>query len=227
MLTIICGEDTITSRNYFTSLKKNFSSKGFEIRDVKYEEVGNITRWLADSPTLFFKKRVFFSENLNKKIKRDSKTILKELQDIEKMKDVELIDWEGVSQWELKLKKLGRVKEFKPDKTIFKLLDTLYPGNRTVFISLLDSLGQKLDENFIFIILVRYVRNLIIIKEGAVPPRMQPWQTYKLKSQADRWKSENLVNFYEALFKIDVGLKTSSNPFSIKESLAILACHFL
>ena len=119
------------------------------------------------------------------------------------------------------------VKEFKPDQTIFKLLDSVYPGNKVLFISYLDKLSQNLDENFVFIMLIRYIRNLIIIKEGAVPPKMQSWQTYKLKSQALHWKQENLVNFYQALFKIEIGLKTSSNPFSVKESLEILACHFL
>lgn len=227
MLTIICGEDTISSRNYFISLKKNYSGKGFEIRDIKFNEIVEITRWLADSPSLFFQKKIFFTERLNKYIKKENQKLTADLQKIEKMKDVELIDWEEMSRWELKLKKIGYVKEFKPNETIFKLLESLYPSNRVSFVSLLDKLAQDLDENFIFIMLVRYVRNLIIIKEGEIPPRMQSWQTYKLKTQARHWKIENLVNFYEALFKIEVGLKTSSNPFSIKESLDILACHFL
>ena len=227
MLTIICGEDTVSSRAYYSSLKKDYLTQGYEIRIVSYQEIENIDRWLGESPSLFSQKKVFFSERLNKYIKRDNKKIITELQKIGKMKDVDLVDWEEVSQWELKLKKLGHVKEFKPDQTIFKLLDAIYPGNRSSFIFLLDNLGHNLDQNFIFIMLIRYVRNLIIIKEGEVPARMQSWQTYKLKSQASRWKIENLVNFYEALFKIDIGLKTSSNPYSIKDSLAILACHFL
>src|SRR3989339_49829 len=122
MITIICGEDTISSRNYFISLKKK-----------------------------------------NKKIVDD-------LQRIAAMKDVELVDWEEVSGWELKLKKIGQIKEFKPNQTIFKLLDLLYPGNKVLFLSLLNKLSQELDENFIFIMLIRYVRNLIVIKEGAIPP---------------------------------------------------------
>ena len=227
MLIIICGEDVASSRNYFNSLKKEYLAKQFEIRNVAYYEIGDIDRWLGESASLFSQKKVFFSERLNKFIKRDNKKLLEDLQKIDKMEDVELVDWEEVSGWELKLKKIGQVKEFKPDQTIFKLLDSVYPGNRVLFISYLDKLSHNLDENFIFIMLVRYIRNLIIVKEGSVPPKMQTWQTYKLKSQTNHWKQENLVNFYQALFKIEVGLKTSSNPFSIKESLEILACHFL
>src|SRR3989344_8429546 len=227
MLTIICGEDTIASRNYFVSLKKDFLTKGFDIRDIKFEEIKEIPRWLAESPTLFFQKKVFFSENLNKKIKKDNKSMLAELQMVNQMSNADLIDWEGVSVRELKFSKLGKIKEFKPDQSIFKLLDALYPGNRSDFIKLLGRLTQDLDENFVFIMLTRYVRNLILVKDGANPAKMQSWQIYKLKSQAKHWKIENLVNFYEALFKIEIGLKTSSNPFSVKESLEILACHFL
>jgi len=227
MLTIICGEDTISSRNYFISLKKNYSGKGFEIRDIKFNEIVEITRWLADSPSLFSQKKIFFTERLNKYIRKENQKLTDGLQKIEKMKDVELVDWEEISRWELKQKKIGLVKEFKPSQTIFKLLDSLYPGNRISFVSMLDKLAKDLDENFIFLMLVKYVRNLILVKDGANPPSMQSWQVYKLKSQAKYWKIENLVNFYEALFKIEVGIKTSSNPFSIKESIDILACHFL
>ena len=227
MLTIICGEDTIASRNYFVSLKKDFLTKGFDIRDIKFEEIKEIPRWLAESPTLFFQKKVFFSENLNKKIKKDNKSMLAELQMVNQMSNADLIDWEGVSVRELKFSKLGKIKEFKPDQSIFQLLDELFPGNRSDFIKLLGRLTQDLDENFVFIMLTRYVRNLILVKEGVNPAKLQSWQVYKLKSQTKQWKIENLVNFYEALFRIEVGLKTSTNPFSIKKSLDILACHFL
>ena len=227
MLTIICGEDTSASRSYFASLKKEYSKKGYEIRDIAYQNIESINLWSSESPSLFGDKKVFFSEKLNKYFRKDNPAFTSQLQKIAKTKEIEMVDWEDVSLWELKLKKIGSVKEFKPNQTIFKLQDALYPGNRQGFISLLESLSENMDENFIFIMLVRYVRNLIIIKEGGMPAKMQSWQTYKLKSQVSHWKTENLVNFYEALFKIEIGLKTGSNPFSIKESLEILACHFL
>lgn len=227
MLTIICGEDVVASRDYLSLLKKEYLSNGYEIKIVPREEIDKIQLWMAESQSLFYQKKIFFSERLNQFLKKTDKKTVNVLEKIAKMKDVDLIDWEDVSLWEIKLKKIGKVKEFKPNQTIFKLQDALYPSNRLGFISLLDSLSENIEENFIFIMLVRYVRNLIIIKEGSTPSKMQSWQTYKLKSQASLWKTENLINFYEALFKIEIGLKTSSNPFSIKESLEILACHFL
>src|SRR3990167_8135676 len=212
MLTIICGEDTIASRNYFVSLKHNFSSQGIEVRNLKFEEITDLLNWSADSPSLFFEKRVFFSEHIIGKIKKDNKIIVSLLQKINSKREVHLFNWESISSWELKFKKIGQIKEFKPNQTIFKLLDSLYPGKRA---------------DFIFQMLVRYTRNLILTKEGVNLSSLQTWQMLKYKSQANHWKTENLINFYEALFKIEVGIKTSNNPFPSIKSLEILACHFL
>lgn len=227
MLSIICGEDVVSSRNYVISLRKQYASRNFAIKDVNPSEIGSLTRWLGESQTLFSEKKVFFSENLNRHIRRDNKKILDELKKIEKLKDVELIDWESVSLWELKLAKAGRVKEFRLKENVFKLLDSLYPTNKREFILLLHSVAKTDDPHFIFTMLVRHIRALILVKEAVPPKRLQPWQIRKLQFQAGFWKLENLVNFYEALLKIEIGEKTGSNPYSLKDSLAILACHFL
>lgn len=227
MLTIICGEDIISSRNYYLSRKKDYAVKGYEIRDVKAEEIAAMADWMSQAPSLFAEKRVFFAQHLNKHVRKDNKVLIEHLKSIERMKDVDFVTWESVSLWELKISKLGKIKEFKPHESIFKLMDSLYPGNRMTFLTLLDKLSQNLDENFTFLMLTRQVRNLILVKEGQTPPRIQSWQMYKLQSQARHWKIENLINFYESLFKIEVGLKTGTTPFSSKDSLEILACHFL
>ena len=83
------------------------------------------------------------------------------------------------------------------------------------------------NEHFVFSMLVKLARNLILVKSGEIPPRMQTWQAGKLRRQAMLWKEDNLILFYEALYKIEAGTKTGTTPFSLKESLAILACHFL
>ena len=104
MLTIICGEDTSASRSYFSSLKKEYSNKGYEIRDIAYQNIESINLWSSESPSLFGDKKVFFSEKLNKHFRKDNAMFTSELQKIAKIKDVELITWEDVSLWELKLK---------------------------------------------------------------------------------------------------------------------------
>lgn len=229
MLNIICGEDSIKSRNYYLKLRQEYISKGFEIHDIKASELAEINKWLSDSASLFSSKIVFFTEGLNKKIsKRLNPKLFSLVENLAKKKDVELVDWEEyTSSRELKLLTCVNVKEFKPESTIFKFLDACYPGNIKQFISLLYSLPEKIDEGFIFIMLVRHIRNLFVIRFGGTLKSLQSWQTAKLKTQSRLWNDEKLISFYEGLYRIDQSVKTNRNPFSVRKSLDLLACYFL
>ncbi len=229
MLTIICGEDSISSREYLNTLRKQYEEAGSEIKYIKPTELPEINRWLADSISLFSQKTIFITEGLNKKIsKRSNPTLFSVAEEIAKKKYIDLIDWEDeVSSRELKISKGVTIKEFKPQTSIFKLLDSCYPSNLKQFISIIYSLSDKIDDIFIFIMLVRHMRNLFIIKQGQVIKSLQPWQAVKLKSQARLWDEEKLSSFYDGLYRIEQSVKTSKNPLSIRKSLDLLACYFL
>lgn len=227
MITVICGEDIVSSRNYFSQLQSSLKIKNYEIASLRAEEIFEIRRWLGDSMSLFSQKKAFFIEHLDKKIKKDNKKIAEEIAALSKDKTIEIYDWEEVASRQLKLNKLAKIKEFKPDISIFKLLDNLYPHNKVTFITQLQKLSADIDPGFIFHMLTRHMRNLILVKMEIMPPKMQSWQFYKLQSLTKWWKIENLVNFYEALGKIEIAQKTGRSPYSISQSLDILACYFL
>jgi hypothetical protein len=229
MLTIICGEDNISSRNYFIEIQSSFRSKGYDIQSIGTDQILEIPRWLGESQTLFNKKMAYFTENISKKITRKgSGPFAKTIEQIIEMKDVELISWENaLSLRELKIPKQAIIKEFKADTTIFKFLDSCFPGNGKQFVTLLHSLPEKIEVSFIFIMLVRHIRNLLLIQQNTPPKTIQQWQVWKLKSQLKYWKNEALLNFYDALLKIEISSKTGNNPYTIKKSLDLLACYFL
>ncbi|MBI2641576.1 hypothetical protein HYW87_03215 [Candidatus Roizmanbacteria bacterium] len=227
MLTIICGEDTVASRKYLQSLKQDFSKKNYSIKFMPSSLIGEIVKWQGQSMDLFTRKSIFFTELLRKKVnKKDVRTtsLLKEIHD---SKDIELFDWEDESARNLPFSRVGSVKEFKLSANIFKLLDSFYPKNKVVFLELLAKVSQSQDEHFIFLMLQRHVRNLILAKENALPNTIQQWQVWKLKSQASHWSKINLIELYEAFMRVEMKEKTGKNPYSIKESLDILACHFV
>lgn len=215
------------SRNFFLDLQINYKKKGIEVKPISLAEIYEMSRWLNDSPSLFSEKRVFVTEFLNRKIKKDNKKILAELERLAKLKDVEMVDWEDAPARFIKIAKLAKVKEFKPDKTVFKLLDSLYPGNKKNCLQLLSSLSQTNEDNFIFHMLVRQVRYLIMAKQDVMPPKMQSWQFGKLKQQTKSWDLKSLIDFYQGLYRIEVAAKTSRSPYSIKQSLDILAMFYL
>ncbi len=229
MLTIICGEDSINSRSYYLELREKYQASGNEIYDIKATEISEINKGLSESVSLFSQKLVFFTQGLNKKISKRSNPILFSLaEEIANNKDIELIDWEEYTMGrELKLIKGVTVKEFKVSESIFKLLDSCYPRNLKQFISLLYSLPERVDEVFIFIMLVRHARNLFMVKLGSASKSLQSWQVAKLKSQAYYWDTDKLGAFYDGLYKIDVAVKTGNNPFPLRKSLELLTCYFL
>ena len=77
------------------------------------------------------------------------------------------------------------------------------------------------------IMLTRHIRSLLAIRLGEVPARMQSWQVGKLKGQAFRWETKNLLDFYEKLLSIEVRLKTGKSVYTVGESLSLLSCYYL
>ncbi len=228
MLTIICGEDSVSSRNYFLEQQKILIGKGFEIVNIDYHQVLELDESEASSASLFTQKRAHFTSNLNRKVlkKLNIKTeaIVK---NIILSKAIQLFDWEEeTSARDLKSIKGIVIKELKPRQTIFKLLDSCYPGNLKQFISILETISESTEDIFVFIMMARHMRNILITKMGERLPKLASWQIAKLSNQAKYWKLENLINFYQGLHRIDVNSKTIS-PYSIKKSLDILACYYL
>lgn len=228
MLTIICGEDTVASRKYFSDLKHSFISKGNEVKHTTHSDLVEIPKWLAESVSLFGERLIFFSENINKLIsRRKGDQLMETLKTIADSKDAELFIWEEAGGREIKLKGVGQIKEFKPKETIFKLLEACYPSNKNQWFTLLSTLSQSTDEYFMFVMLHRHIRKLILASMNIFPKEILPWQKQKIAHQAKQWRFEHLVNFYEGLIKIDISTKTGTNPYGIKKSLEILMCYFL
>lgn len=227
MVMIICGEDEAASRNFLLELVEKYRTQNFELQRIAPSEIETINS-TSSSPGLFSQKRVLLVENLNKAIRKKGDRIQAFLENFDKDKEIELVIWEGgISQRDLKLKKIGKIKEFKPQNNIFKLLDACYPTNLRSFLSSLSEITDPQNEIFILTMLQRHIRTLLLIKSGGMPSTLQSWQLGKLKSQSGFWSSEKLMFFYDGLYKIDESLKSGKNPYGIKKSLDILACHYL
>ena len=229
MITVVCGEDSVASREHYIGLKHEYGIKNYEIRNLSISDLPEIPQWMGESRSLFGLSQVFFCENISKKAsKRSNPKLYGLLEGLANSKDVIVVDWEdSLSKRELKLPSTVQIKEFKPPRSIFQLLDSCYPSNYKIFLAILYSLPERTDEAFVFIMLSRHIRNLLLVCSGSVPPTIQKWQVWKLSSQAKHWDSEKLCRFYEGLHRIDVMQKTGVNPYNLRKSLDILAAYFL
>lgn len=227
MLKIICGQDTISSRQYFTDLKSRYRQQGFDIEVLSSNNFFQLRSWMGESIGLFGSRKIFFIENLFKTIVKQNKRILKEISQIERDPVIKLIDWEdGLQAREIKTGRKN-IREFKPPANIFHFLESVYPKNKRKFLSLLEKVGKDNDYYLIFFMLIKHTRNLILAKENQLPDNLQDWQKRKLLKQSHRWQLEKLISFYQSLYRIDIRTKTSQTPFSLKTSLDILACYYL
>jgi len=229
MLTIICGEDSIASRNCFLEQEKILREKDFEIVNIDYHQVLELDETGSSESSLFASKRAYFTQSLNKKVfKKMSERNEKKIKAIVFSKEIQVFDWEEeTSSRDLKSIKGIIIKEFKPSQNIFKLLDSCYPGNLKTFVTSLNILSESTEDIFIFIMLARHMRNILITKMGDKVPKLMSWQIAKLSNQARYWDEKNLINFYQGLHRIDVNSKTNGTPFTVKKAMDILAFFYL
>jgi hypothetical protein len=160
MITVICGEDLVTSRNYYFDLKNKYREKNYEIKEIHPTQISEIQKGLGESLSLFSEKIVFFTQNLNKLISRKNVSINQLMilfKRITKLKS--LIGKRGLAPEILSFPN-SNIKDFKPSQTIFKLLDSCYPTNKKNFIEQINLLSDKLDDAFIFYMLIKHIRTL-------------------------------------------------------------------
>lgn len=226
MIHIILGDDVGQSRKEFIRLKEDYKEKGYEIFNLDENNISELNKWLFQSSSLFFFKKVFFGESLLSK--KEHREIFKKY-DI-KEKDIDFVFWEEkVEERAAKYYfKYAKIQKNQLPVNIFKFLDSIYPSNLSSAISFLNQISDNINENIILYMLQKRVRELILIKNNFQPEKkLADWQLYKLKSQAQKWDNQKLTAFYDSLYRIEVFSKTSVNYYSVKKALDILFCYYI
>lgn len=230
MLTIICGEDSVKSREYLQSLISQYKKKSINPQLVGKDDLPKLAQPGVQSMDLFGNESVYVIENLNKILGRKSAkdTWWNALEAIHNNPNVILLDWEKeTASRDLRIAKMGTVKEFRPDANVFMFVETCAPGNLERFVTLLDKVATPQNEMLIYILLVRHMRNVLLVALGDAPASLPPWQRGKLAAQAKQWDPKTLTGFYDKLLAIEVSLKTGKSIYSLRESIEIVACYFL
>jgi hypothetical protein len=224
MITIIHGNDLVSSRDYFSKEKGKSESPIL----INGDGLGFDQLFQASENKTFFENKVALAiENFFSKNKSNSIEFKKIIEYINSNKNLEIIFWESteISKANQTILKNSVVKGFSYPQVLFQFLDNLKPGNNEYLIKLIYELKKNMETELIFFMIVRQFRLMINQLEiGAKieeTKRLQSWQTGKLSGQAKSFGKEKLVNLYQELFKIDLAQKTGKLPYSIDKSIDI------
>lgn len=221
MITLISGNDTLSSRKYFLDLQDK-DSLSFDAESINLVE---LEQSLGGSG-LFGSTKKIFVENLF------SRKSIKNLEPIGKLltqyKDTEIFFW---TDKEVSVKALGSFpkvekKEFKIPQSIWNFLDNLRPSSTSNVSSFHRTLNET-EPEIIFAMILRQFRLMLgLLKESNEKidelKRIAPWQKTKLVRQASLFGEEKLKKIYKSLYKIDKATKTGKTNLTLTQNIDIL-----
>lgn len=214
MITIIHGDDIVSSRKYFIEQKNNLGNSitvGGE--DLNFDDLVQLFK----SDSLFSNEKNIFIENFFE-IKKSSE-LEKFIDYINKNSSkVNLFLWEGseLTKNELSFFPKAKVNLFKIQKTLFSFLDSISRSSTNNILNFHLALKTS-DEEMIFYMLIRQFRLLISLRNGSSSSidevkRLAPWQKEKLQRQSRLFTIDEFKKIYDKLYEVDLNIKTGVYP---------------
>ena len=224
MITLIYGDDIDQARNKFNAVLEGKT----RITKVNFEKatLDEIIQTL-ESQDLFENRRTIVIENIKNNSLFDK--ILNKLLSFKNDSVVDIVLWaDEVLDAKLVAKLKGiQAYPFLLPKFLFPLLDALLPNQGKKSVELLAKVREGMADELIFFMIVKRIRTLLLLKAGNTSDfdetsRMQSWQLSKMSGQLNAWDEKKLISFYQKLFSLETGMKTSTLPLTLGQHLDIL-----
>ena len=220
MITIIHGDDVVSSRKYLQEQKQKIDDPYVFDGDIDLLSIVQITQGggLFESSKKIFVESFFSKNKLNNSASLD---IINYINKNESLFDI--FFWEGKELQKKSLSVFSKtaVKIFKIPQTIFLFLDNIMPNNYKKNIILFHNALENADDQMLFFMMQRQFRLLLAISDKNAKEaideilRLAPWQKSKLERQSKLFSIDKLVLIYKQLLSIDISQKTGNLPFSL------------
>lgn len=221
MITLIHGNDTLTSRKYFLD-QKDIESLTFDAESINVVE---LEQSLAGSGLFGSTKKIFIENLFSRKSAKNIESIGKLLT---LYKDTEVFFWADKEVGVKVLASFPKVekKEFKIPQNIWNFLDNIRPLTPSNVTSFHRTLNEA-EPEIIFAMILRQFRLMLGLinntKENIDEvKRVAPWQKTKLTRQASLFGEEKLKTIYKMLYKIDKTMKTGKTNLTLTQNIDIL-----
>lgn len=224
MITVIHGEDTQLSRNFYFNLKQKIASAvtldGVTVSPLDLQQALSGQDLFGDSKTIFIED--LFSKRKGTK-------------DIEPFIDTLNNSSENIILWEskeltarsLSPLKNASVRLFKIPSTIFAFLDNFRPSNGRQLVELFHKTLQDKDPEFVLFMTTRLIRTLLALQDNSESTiseiaRLAPWQRGKLDKQSRAFSQEELLSLHSKLFQLELDMKTGASALPLADSIDLL-----
>ncbi len=227
MITIIHGDATNESREYFLKIRTTFQNLlSLEGQNITADVLINF----FSGGNLFFEEKNLAIENLLSKNKagKNLDGLAAILNEHEGKSNIIMWEEKEVSQKNLSLFPKASIQIFKIPKLIFNFLDNLKPGNGENLILIFQKLLENTPVEIILYMMVRQLRFLIAVsssdKSDTIEElgKMAPWQKGKLERQAVFFGQGRLINLYDKLYNIDLSGKTGALSMPLADAIDFL-----
>ena len=207
MVTIIHGNDPVTSRKFFLD-QKDKDSVTF---DAEALELSELELSLQGSGLFGSTKKVFIENLFTRKGSKNVEDVAKYL---DETPDNQVYIW---ADKELPAKSISpfkkpEIQNFKIPSSIFSFLDGLRPDSQQNLVAFHNALSST-EPEIIFFMMIRQFRLLLGLTSGSNSnidevKRLAPWQRGKLLRQASLFGTSKLKEIYGLIYKIDKNQKT-------------------
>ncbi len=223
MITIIHGEDIVSSRSAFLENKsQNKDAISLSGETVSFTELVQI----LEGGGLFQEEKHLFIEDLLSKRKKSEelKDMFTLFEKYQKNADITLWESKSLTKTFLSQFPKSKIEHFPLPQSLFQFLDALLPGNGKTAISIFHKTLATTDVNIILFMLVRQIRLLLAFKQFTESPidevkRMSPWQKGKLLKQAKAFTTEKLILLHKSLFELDLAQKTGKSALTLTQAI--------
>lgn len=209
---IIHGDNQISSRSHFLSLKEKAAKNHSQIVDLQSESITlNDLVSVSSSVSLLGDTNVIFIDGLfSKRPSNEKKSIIAYL---EAHPEAPIFTWDDKDvSTQLKNFSPNLITKFDLPKYVFQFIDTFS-------LNLFDKSLSSSEPEMILGLLAKRLNELLIVK--SVPNHYPSWLSTKLKSQAQKFSETQLLELNSSLLEIDYAQKTSTSPLDLASSLRL------
>lgn len=220
MITLIHGDNTAASRAELDRLRTAATGKEIRTLDGKTADAALLTQSLQ-STSLFGGDTVVIIEGLFSPILKKP-TLVKERAGIVMAHSaaIDVILWEDREMGKTVVNELGSqtaVRVFALPKTLFQFLDTVSPRNARQLLTLYEKTIATEAPELVHNLLVKRIRQLIMLADGTKPPGMSAWQLERLTKQTKLFTITRLLSMYQNLSDIEYAVKSGATPFRLSQ----------